>query len=102
LLSDYSRKKQNHLPRHLLDLRISVDANGTWLSICTAGKATFGPFNQLCFSVADSNTNTSDPTLLLHVPSNASGPLTLYAHMIDYRGNARPDFIFPITISGAN
>jgi hypothetical protein len=70
-----------------------VDANNTRLSLCSA------PAN-LCLNDDIPNGGTTDSILILQVP--AGNPLTFYAHVLDWRGDARPDFIYTITITGAN
>jgi Putative Ig domain len=75
-----------------------LDSNGNRLSNCATGKSTLGPFNQLCLSVANTNFNTPDPTLLVQVPSDAKSPMTFYAHALDYRGDARPDMLYELHI----
>jgi hypothetical protein len=42
-----------------------------------------------------------DSKLEFQVPG-ASGTVTFYLHVLDWRGDARPDFLYQITISGAN
>jgi hypothetical protein len=70
-----------------------VDANNTRLSLCSA------PAN-LCLNDDLPNGGSTDSILTMQVP--AGNPLTFYAHVLDWRGDARPDFIYTITITGAN
>jgi hypothetical protein len=43
-----------------------------------------------------------DSKLNLKVPDANSGPLTFYVRVLDFRGDARPDFVYTISVSGAN
>ena len=46
---------------------------------------------------------TLDSRLYFKVPGNPGDPpVTFYVHVLDWSGMARPDFIYTITISGAN
>jgi hypothetical protein len=72
-----------------------VDANNTRLLLCSA------PAN-LCLNDDLPSGGSTDSILTMQVPPGNSGPLTFYAHVLDRRGDARPDFIYTITITGAN
>ncbi len=79
-----------------------VDASNNRLSVCNNNPANQnGPFTNACAN-DDLNSGTTDSKLVLQVPSGNSGPLTFYAHVLEWSGNARPDFLYTITVSGAN
>jgi hypothetical protein len=46
--------------------------------------------------------STTDSLLFFQVPSSATGPTTFYVRVLDWRGDARPDLIYQISVSGAN
>ncbi len=50
----------------------------------------------------DFTSGSLEAKLLLQVPSSASGPLTFFVRVLDFRSDARPDFLYNISISGAN
>ena len=79
-----------------------VDINGTQLQLCSSSPSQpVNPFTQACMN-DDISGVLKDSQLFLQVPATNTGPLTFYAHVLDFRGDARPDFIYTITISGAN
>jgi hypothetical protein len=77
-----------------------VDSNNSQLSYCASIGDSPPIFDRLC--VNDDLTDSTDSRLALLVPSNNPGPLTFYAHVLDFRGDARPDFVYTITVSGSN
>lgn len=84
-----------------------VDATNTQIAVCNSNpNATplqnAGPYNQPCVNDDLEPGFTTDSKLVLQVPATNVGPLTFYAHVLDFRGDARPDFIYTITITGAN
>jgi hypothetical protein len=80
-----------------------VDANNNRLSLCSNPPLyPFGPYTSPCLNDDLPDGTSTDSILTLQVPANNSGPLTFYAHVLDFRGDARPDFIYTITITGAN
>jgi hypothetical protein len=90
------------LPSSPLDSVIEiVDINGTRLNLCSPPNLPPGPFNQPCMN-DDMDSTTLDSKLFLQVLNSASGPLTLFVRVLDFRGDARPDFLYNISISGAN
>ena len=78
-----------------------VDASGARLNLCSPPSAPQGPFVQPCMN-DDMNFSTLDSKLFLQVPGSASGPQTFFLRVLDFRGDARPDLIYTVTISGAN
>jgi hypothetical protein len=80
-----------------------VDAPGTRLTLCSPSPTGIrGPFTQPCVHDDLQPGVRTDSKLILQVPSGNSVPLTFYAHVLDFRGDARPDFLYTITVSGAN
>ncbi len=78
-----------------------VDASGTRLNLCSPPAAPQGPFVQPCMN-DDMDSSSLDSKLFLQVPSSAGGPLTFFVHVLDWRGDARPDLLYNLSISGAN
>ena len=76
-----------------------VDAAGTRLATCRTPAGTTGLFNELCMNDDIGSSNT-DSRLEFQVPTGP--PLTFLARVLDFRGDARPDFLYTITITGAN
>jgi putative Ig domain-containing protein len=72
-----------------------VDASNNRLSLCSAPAG-------LCLNDDLPDGTSTDSILTMQVPPGNSGPLTFYAHVLDWRGDARPDFIYTITVTGAN
>lgn len=81
-----------------------VDAGGNRLNICAQPDNPAGPFNQPClnYQIATGTGPNSDSQLFLQVPTSATGPMTFYLHVLDYRGDARPDMLYDLEISGVN
>ncbi len=81
-----------------------VDANGQRLFGCDFSRNAFG-FNWNCMNDDDFGRGTRDSALYFKVPGipGSSGPpFTFYVRVLEWRGDARPDFFYFITISGAN
>lgn len=76
-----------------------VDVNNTRLTSCRSAGSATGLFNEACMN-DDIDSSTTDSRLEFQVP--AGQPMTFYVRVLDFRGDARPDFIYTITISGAN
>jgi hypothetical protein len=71
----------------------AVDANGVRLNTC------FSPaFNSPC--VHDDEILGVELDSILHI--RASGPTTFYVHVVDWRGDARPDLFYTIEVFGVN
>jgi hypothetical protein len=79
-----------------------VDANNNRLSLCNPPLSPFGPYTNPCLNDDLPDGTSTDSILTMQVPPGNSGPLTFYAHALDWRGDARPDFIYTITVTGAN
>jgi Putative Ig domain len=60
-------------------------------------------YNDPCINDDDPNTGTTDSDLSFQVPGTIGGPpVVFYVHVLDWRGDARPDMEYQIQISGAN
>jgi hypothetical protein len=91
-----------------------VDGAGTRLMTCKDPASAFlGPplvpdpnpndYNDACINDDDPYTGTLDSSLSFQVPGAAGGPpVTFYVHVLDWRGDARPDLMYQLQISGAN
>ena len=80
-----------------------VDAGGDRLALCNSNPlSTLGPFNQPCLNDDLEQGVSTDSKLTLQVPATNTGPLPFYAHVLDWRGDARPEMVYTITIAGAN
>ncbi len=87
------------LPSPLDSVIEIVDGTGARLQTCRSPGSTTALFNEACMN-DDIGFFTTDSALELQVP--AGGPLTFYVRVLDFRGDARPDFIYTITIAGVN
>ncbi|PYU64648.1 MAG: hypothetical protein DMG49_26080 [Acidobacteria bacterium] len=72
-----------------------LDSNGQRLATCTTPA-----YNSPCLN-DDIDATTTDSALDLQVPGAGSTQTTFYAHVFDERGDARPDMVYQIQISGA-
>lgn len=91
-----------------------VDGAGTRLQTCKDPASAFlGPplvpdpnpndYNDACINDDDPYTGTLDSSLSFQAPGTPGGPpVTFYVHVLDWRGDARPDLVYQIQISGAN
>jgi hypothetical protein len=70
-----------------------VGANGLPLNACTAPN-----FNSLC--IHDDETQGVDLDSFLEV--RVAGATTFFVHVVDWRGDARPDHLYKIVVSGIN
>ena len=78
-----------------------VDANGSRLSACRLPGDTSSAFNSACMNddiVAGVNRNSQLEYL---VPGTPDTTTDIYAHVLDWRGDARPDMLYTISVSGA-
>ncbi len=90
-----------------------VDASGTRFSSCRdpGDSSTFGPllgdnspraFDDGCINDDWMGVLTLDSRLEFLVPGTPGETVTCYVHVLDFRGDARPDLPYEIKISGAN
>lgn len=102
-------------PSSMLDPVLEiVDGSGTRYATCNDPASPYlGPpltpdphpnsFQDSCINDDDPSTQTVDSDLTFKVPGTAGGAaVTFYLHVLDWRGDARPDFNYLIQISGAN
>ncbi len=73
-----------------------VDVNGVLLNVCSA--TTGAPYNQPCEKDDEVPGVQLDSFLEMQVGATT----TFFVHVNDFRGDARPDLLYTITISGAN
>jgi hypothetical protein len=79
-----------------------VDSAGNRLSTCRPGGDTYGYFSQPCLNDDFDWYNTLDSKLYFRAPDTLGTPVTFYVHVLDWSGSARPDFIYDLSIFGAN
>ncbi len=90
-----------------------VDGSGTRFTTCNDPASAFlnppllpdpNPNNYADACINDDNpyTGTTDSDLTFKVPGSGAAPVTFYVHVLDWRGDARPDMGYEIWISGAN
>jgi hypothetical protein len=76
-----------------------TDSSGATLQTCNdPGFAV--AFNNPCLSDMTFTEFSLDPMLTLQVPG--SGQKTIYLHLLDWRGDARPDMTYQLVVFGAN
>src|SRR5690349_17068915 len=78
-----------------------VDANGIRFNTCRpVGDAT-APFTSPCVNDDVSATpHVTDSALDFQVPGAPSTPTTFYTHVLDWRGDARPDMFYQLQVNG--
>ena len=79
-----------------------LDANGEHLNTCRTTYGNSDPYNQSCLNDDIAPGDDVDSRLEFQVPDTSGGPVTFYVHVLDWSGNARPDFLYDLQISGAN
>jgi hypothetical protein len=78
-----------------------VDGNGTRQSTCRLPGITANTFTSSCIDDDIGGTPYMlDSALDFKVPGTPSTPTTFYVHVIDWRGDARPDMFYTLQISG--
>lgn len=77
-----------------------VDASGTRLNACSA----FGPFSLSgpCMNDDEFGTFSMDSRLFFQVPGAAGTTTTFYMRVLSWDGQARPDYRYEVSITGAN
>ena len=76
-----------------------VDATGARLSLC--GDASAGPFSANCISDFEDLGVLANARLFFQAPTGST-PSTLFVHVLDWRGDARPDMLYDLKVSRAN
>ena len=90
-----------------------VDSTGTRFTTCNDPVQAFlkppavpdpnpSDFDDPCINDDDPNTGTTDSSLRFQVPGTTGPPVTFYIHVFDFRGDARPDMLYQLIVSGAN
>lgn len=59
-------------------------------------------FDDACINDDNVEIPTLDSKLEFLVPDNLGDTVTFFVHVLDFRGDARPEFVYDIKISGAN
>jgi hypothetical protein len=89
-----------------------VDANGNRFGSCNnpeednptipviAADATPGAYNDACINDDIETGILTDSQLTFRVPGSLGSAVTFYVHILDLRGDARPDMLYEISISG--
>jgi hypothetical protein len=75
-----------------------VDSSGVRLNTCNAPGES--GFISACLNDDDAEEGTHDSKLLFRAPSGAA--TTFFLHVVDWRGDARPDMIYTLQIFGAD
>jgi len=93
---------QRWQPGNPLDTVIEVvDGNGTQQSTCRLPGIAANTFTSACIDDDIGGTPyTLDSALDFKVPGSPSTATTFYVHVIDWRGDARPDMFYLLQISG--
>lgn len=76
-----------------------VDATGARLALCSDLSA--GPFSASCISDLGESGVLPNARLFFQAPAGST-PATLFVHVLDWRGDARPDMLYDLKISRAN
>ena len=80
-----------------------VDGNGARLTTCRQPGVTSSTFNSSCINDDIGGTPYSfDSALDFQVPGAPSTTTTFYVHVLDWRGDARPDMIYNLSVNGVN
>lgn len=79
-----------------------VDGNGVRQSTCRQPGDTSTTFTSSCINddISAVPVNT-DSALDYQVPGAPGSPTTFYVHVLDWRGDARPDMVYALQVSGA-
>jgi hypothetical protein len=78
-----------------------VDGNNVRLTTCRLPNDTTNNFSSACISDdVSSNPFVPDSGLDVKVPGSTNAATTFYAHVLDWRGDARPDFRYALNVSG--
>jgi hypothetical protein len=96
-------KRRN--PLNPLDTVIEiVDGNGRRLSTCRLPGDTSTNFNSACINddISSPPQHVQDSALDFLVPGAANAATTFYVHVLDWRGDARPDMTYSLNVSGVS
>jgi hypothetical protein len=99
-LETYAKRSR---PDNPLDTVVEiVDGNGRQLSTCRQPGDTSANFTSPCINddVSLTPQHVQDSALDFRVPGAADVATTFYIHVLDWRGDARPDMTYSLTVSG--
>jgi hypothetical protein len=92
-------RAERNIPRSPMDAVIElVDSSGTRLSSCNAPGQS--GFTSPCMNDDNTQEGTLDSRLVFRAPAGA--PTTLFLHVLDWRGDSRPDMLYSFQIFGAD
>jgi large repetitive protein len=77
-----------------------VDGNGNQQTTCRQAGNTSTAFSSLCVDDDIPSPPTTDSALDFKVPGPANTATTFYIHVLDWRGDARPDLRYGLEVSG--
>lgn len=77
-----------------------VDGNGNQQTACRQPGDTSSNFASLCVNDDNAPQNTTDSALDFQVPGPTNTATTFYVHVLDWRGDARPDMAYELEVSG--
>jgi hypothetical protein len=98
----WTSARANSLKINPLDTVLEiVDANGVRFNSCQQPGDTSNTFNSICLNDDIVKGVNQDSQLEIKVPGAANTQTTMYAHVLDWRGDARPDMIYGLDISGS-
>ena len=89
-------------PNNPLDTVIEiVDGNGVRLGTCRQPGDTSNNFTSSCINDdISANPHVQDSAIDYQVPGTNSTSASFYVHVLDWRGDARPDMVYSLDISG--
>ncbi|HWQ02978.1 MAG TPA: hypothetical protein VNL38_00715, partial [Candidatus Nitrosotenuis sp.] len=94
-------RAQRLAPPSLMDSVVQIlDANGNEFTTCRMTSQ--GAFDNFCTNDDLASGGSTDSYLEFQVPGVPGTPVTFYIRVLEWRGMARPDFVYTITIAGAN
>jgi hypothetical protein len=86
----------NNNPEPVIDTVIELlDVNGARLNICPSSPTS------ACLN-DDAYKGTTDSYLSLSFPGNPGDEVVFYLHVLDWRGDARPDMLYELSVIGTN
>jgi len=96
-------KPQNPPYDSLLPVLEIVDSSGTRYQTCALGSSSPGTvYNSPCINDLPGATYIQQPFYSFQVPGTGTTPITFYVRVSDGRGDARPDFIYTLSVFGVN
>lgn len=93
--------KQGNINNPLDTVLEIVDANGVRLNTCRQPGDTTSTFNGACINDdISANPHVQDSALDYQVPGANNTTSAFYVHVFDWRGDARPDMVYGLNVSG--